>query len=238
MRKPPLAERFLSLTIGAPRASALYGDLEELSPTRGRLWFWSAYIRALIPFAWRIGISIVALAVPCYYSGWINLALGVSMQRLFHWVPYTDRYHVSFWIYSLWDAITSLLLLLPFVLFRFGLRDRLAQLTCAIFLICLPCFSLRPYAVEYVGAVIGATVFTALCLRQWRQPMIILAMTLAARYAFVRTLFILLPNWVYRHFNHVFIYLLSASVAAIVCMALHRRLLLQHKPTNASPVIA
>ena len=40
---PNLAERLLARVTDPTRAAAIMGDLQEMEPTRGRLWFCTAY---------------------------------------------------------------------------------------------------------------------------------------------------------------------------------------------------
>ena len=55
-------EWLLARIAGPNRAAAIMGDLVELSSTRGRLWFWTAYARTLISLGWRTGGSAFILA--------------------------------------------------------------------------------------------------------------------------------------------------------------------------------
>lgn len=59
MRKTALAEWILKRAAGSERGGAIYGDLVELAASRGRAWFWAAYVRTLIALIWRTQIAFV-----------------------------------------------------------------------------------------------------------------------------------------------------------------------------------
>ena len=48
-----LPETLLARLTTADCAAAILGDLTELSATRGRLWFWTAYARTLLSQRWH-----------------------------------------------------------------------------------------------------------------------------------------------------------------------------------------
>jgi hypothetical protein len=171
------------------RAAAIYGDLTEMAASRGRLWFWTAYLRTLVTFGWR---TPVAFLTAYAFSTWV--AIGAfptihSVLRSFYrhvqnkphqaiWNVFNRTVHhttAHFWQIPLGDSLIALWFILPFVLVRFGLRDRLTQLASAIFLLTIPYFSLDPAAVNFAGLVTAAIILAVLSLRTWRRPMIVLA---------------------------------------------------------------
>ena len=48
-----LSEALLARLTDPTRAAAIYGDLVELAASRGRAWFWLAYLRTLATLLWR-----------------------------------------------------------------------------------------------------------------------------------------------------------------------------------------
>jgi hypothetical protein len=247
MRKIPAAEWFLSQDIGKERAAAIMGDLEELAATRGRLWFWIAYVRALISLGWRTGGSAFILAFVC-----LRLMFGTVVPWLMaHRTPglmdpglfgeSSPGARMLCWNLSLVTA-QFLCFAMPFVLVRFGLRDRLTRLACALFLVVLPVFSFRPWLMDLSSVGMMLIFAAALISRPWRRPLAILAATCLTAVAVKVTYFFLqvfLPRKVFmRQIYHIpapwapFVDAISFAVAAIVCLKLYR-LLLRQRPAIA-----
>jgi hypothetical protein len=78
----PLAESLLARLADKDRAAAIYGDLVELSATRGRLWFWTVYARTLISLGWRTPVAFVVAIV----------SMRVMFKAVIPWI-----FH-SFWL--------------------------------------------------------------------------------------------------------------------------------------------
>jgi hypothetical protein len=176
--KTTAAEWLLARLTTPTRAAAILGDLTELSATRGRLWFWTAYTRTLIALGWRTPIAFLCAIV---ISRWTAEALFTTVRHL---VPklYGNNHHAAphpIWQTPLWDSLIALLFILPFVIIRFGLRDRLTRLALAIFLLTTPFYSLNSVGIAFAGIATAIMIVTALCLRTWRRPMIVLAATVA-----------------------------------------------------------
>jgi hypothetical protein len=258
MRKTPIAEWLLARIVGSERAAAIYGDLEELAATRGSLWFWTAYARTLVTLGWR---TPVAFLLAYAFSTWV--AIGAfptvhSVLRSFYrnvrnkphqafWNVFDRTIHhttAHFWQIPLGDSLIALWFILPFVLVRFGLRDRLTQLASAIFLLTIPYFSLDMAAVNFTGFVIASILLVALSLRTWRRPMIVLA---ASVVPIAATIFLSPKVWFFfisrgHGFNSpqlqwaMALYrVVELCIAAIVCSYLYSRLL-QRKPPDPSTI--
>ena len=60
MPKTAVPEWLLARFVGPVRATAILGDLLEISTTRGGLWLWAAYARTLI----SLGMAHCAVARP------------------------------------------------------------------------------------------------------------------------------------------------------------------------------
>jgi hypothetical protein len=162
------------------------GDLTEMAATRGRLWFWTAYARTLITLGWRTPVALI-VTYAYLHSIWVFTAIRSSMHWLFRWVPYAHPAYQPpvWWFYlrPLGSLLTGLYFLVPFLLVRFGLRDRLTQLASMLFLLGLTGYSNRLLVDIPVEALTAVAVFVALCLRPWRRPMVVLALCLAPRLA-------------------------------------------------------
>jgi hypothetical protein len=233
MRKIPPSEWFLSQDIGKERAAAIMGDLEELAATRGRLWFWYAYVRALISLGWRTGGAafIFAFTFLRFMNGTVLPFLMNHRQphlmdgSLFG--AFNPHVRVITWNLSI-VAAEFLIFACPFVVIRFGLRDRLARLTCALFLVALPVFTLRPWLMDISGILTALVLTASITLPRWRRPMVVLAATTLAAAAVKTACMVFVAGIYYEKF-----YALSAAqrticdaacfaVAAIVFVKLHR----------------
>ena len=237
MRKGGLAEWFLKRAAGTERGTAIYGDLVELATTRSRAWFWLAYARTLLSFTWR---TLIAFAITTYaYLRFraITAAILSSMDWLFRWVPVAgNRYEPPLWWWHLTPLIVLLFglpLLAPFFLVRFGWRDRLTQLASVFLLLSLARYSDRALVFIPVPAITAAAIVVALCLHQWRRPMLVLALTLAPQWA-------LFYAWLYSyrpgHPRPLVIRLFrgypSLLITILLCLWLHSWLLQRRKPTT------
>lgn len=228
---PKFAESILALFAGRERAAALYGDLLEMSATRSRLWFAAAYARTLIALGWRTALAFV---VSYAYSNSVRVfkAIYTSMHWLFRWVPYASYgYQRPLWDQSLIplvSLIAGLYSLAPFLMLRFGLRDRVTQLAALLFLIQITEYSSRLLVAVPVEALIAVVVLAALCLRPWRRPMAALALSLSPRYAYFETLQYssqlgLRPLFADHHFvGYVTWFALSFAIPIVLCLRLHR----------------
>ncbi|HUD21397.1 MAG TPA: hypothetical protein VMQ60_01000 [Acidobacteriaceae bacterium] len=247
MRKVPLAEWFLSQDIGEERAAAIMGDLEELAATRGRLWFWVEYIRTLIALGWRSGGSafILAFAIIRVMFGrvipWLmNHRVPTLMQAGLFGV-YNPHVRMITWNISMVTA-QFLCFATPFVVIRFGMSNRLTRLACALFLISLPVYTLRPWIMDLSGLLSVLLIAAALVATAWRKQLAVLAGTCLPAVAVKATYLFLLPSYRYRHIPRipaswvVVSDAISFAIAAIVCLKLYRWLL--ERPTMIDPTIA
>jgi hypothetical protein len=240
-------EWLLARIAGPTRAAAILGDLLELSATRGRLWFWIAYVHTLVSLGWR---APVAFLCAYFFSSWVATAGFSTLRHLFGFRFRSSPGHVfhpalhAIWHVPMGDSLIALWFILPFVLVRFGVRDRLTWLTCALFLLTIPFFSLSAAGVNFAGVVTAATVLAALCLRGWRRPMIVLVATvgpIAVAIFFSAKVWYLFLSRGYGYASPqlqraMTLYrALELSIAAIVCSSLYRRLL-QMKPTDRSTI--
>jgi hypothetical protein len=237
MPRTSIPERILSLAIGAPRASALYGDLEELAPTRGRLWFWTAYIRTIVTLGWRTPVAFaLSLISMTHIFGtilpWLvdHTTHHLSDPGLFGQENF--RFSMVLWNLSLTIA-RCLCFALPFIAVRFGIRNRLTQLACALFLIAMPVYSLTPWLRDLSSILTILAIVIALALPMWRAPLAVLAATILTT-AFFQSAFSHLLVGIYG--KNYFVIPLSTRVACdniafalavIVCLYLYRAMLRQ-----------
>jgi hypothetical protein len=234
---PNLPEWFLARLTTPDRAAAILGDLTEMAATRSRLWFVAAYARTLITLGWRAPVALVVAIT----------SISFMFPKLFPWLTNHRTHmrdaglfgeynlHVRFVTWNISFGIAqALIFALPFVFVRYGRHNRLTQLTCALFLIIIPVYTLRPWVIDLSGGLTLLAVIAALLSRLWRKPMIVLAATCVTANAVRATYFILindayrpkvlaLHSWV-NAYNAV-----SFVLATIVCLYLHRTLLRQRQ---------
>jgi hypothetical protein len=235
MPKTTAAEGLLARITDRTRAAAILGDLTEMAATRGRLWFAAAYLRTLIILGWRSPVALVAASV-CTY--WLGPIVWYSMRTLAHPLRHVLVAYppVVFLVAILGNALVGLFFLVPFLMIRFGLSDRLTRLAGAIFVLSLPFFSLVPVIVLVVGPLMVVAAIVALCLRRWRRPMIVLALALVPQYVVVTAWLSFRHGLMFFHLRGriqmMAPRLMAFAVTAIVCVYLHRRLL-RRRPTIA-----
>ncbi len=123
MRSVTVAESVLSRLTSAERAASFVGDLEELRPYKGNVWFWSSLLRVmLVHGGWRL----VAMSVT-FYLGARTLGvfqLVVTRANTPH-SPSAPRVMILLAI-----AAIDVFLWMTFIYAagRYGLRDRVSQL--------------------------------------------------------------------------------------------------------------
>lgn len=243
MRNP--AESLLARVAGADRSAAIMGDLEELAASRGQLWFWVEYLRTLIALGWRTGGSAFLLAFLC-----VRFMYGTVIRFLMnHRTPglmdaglfgvYNLHVRLITWNISMVMA-QFLCFATPFAVVRFGMRNRLTQLACALFAISIPVYTLRPWIMDLSGLLGVLLICAALVVTRWRKPLAILAGTCLPAIAVKVIYLFLLPSYRYRHIPRIpasWVVVGDAAgfaVAAMVCLYLYRRLLQRPKATNRS----
>jgi hypothetical protein len=148
------------------------------------------------------------------------------------WLESTLRASLRLPLAQYWGGLTILSLLgvwflLPFVLIRYGLRDRLTQFTCAIFLLFLPFTSGWRGAAEIAHTAVTVTFIAALCLRQWRHPAIIYVLAgwinVKVLQLMNRFLFHFVPHFWTRHPALIAVPQCAGYAAmAVTCLILHR----------------
>jgi hypothetical protein len=241
MRKTPIAEWLLARITDPTRAAAIMGDLVELSSTRGRLWFWTAYARTLVTLGWRTPIAAFLLAIASmrFFSGTVIRWLMYRRSSHLMDAGLFGNTHVRLLSWNLCMVMAQFLTFaLPFIIVRFGMRNRLTQLSCALFLIAMPAYSLRPLFLDLSSLLIMVAGAAALALPQWRRPMIVLAGMGITAVAW-KVPFLMGLARVYRRHLPIFsssqLVILDTTafaIAAVVCLYLYHRLLSQR------PVIA
>ncbi len=232
---PNLPEAILARITDPTRAAAILGDLLELSATRGRLYFWTAYARTLISLGWRTPaaflIALTSVRIMCLvYPRWVQL-----MLRHLHSEGQVSMFFGQLAVASgpLLNAIAMCLwFALPFAWMRFGLRDRLTRYACVLFFCTLPVFSFQMWLIDVSSILTMLALLAALLTPLWRRPLAVLALTSATAIAAI-TCFRILATIDHQRFitfspTKGVGWLTTAfalSIAAIVCSRLHDHLL-------------
>jgi hypothetical protein len=242
-----LAEPFLALFAGSTRAAVIMGDLTEMAATRDRGWFWAAYARTVISLIWRTSVALLG-AMTCWKFLYPVVAEGVwDLTLYFHQRPHqrdpglfgAQNFHVSdFFFQFAFTTAFTLFFALPYILLRFGVRNRLAYLAGVLFLLNIPIYTHLAWVRDLSGPLTLLIIFTALTLPLWRKPLMILTATCAAPLAAVNlNLFALDKVFHQNHlalsaFWYSFVNVSDVAIAVILCLSLHR-LLLRQRPAFA-----
>jgi hypothetical protein len=177
MPKSTAAEWLLARLTTPDRAAAILGDLTEMAATRGRLWFWTAYLRTLIALGWRTPVAVLAAVVSVkylrraavhlvFYVIGFNHAPLVLAGRYSHLAVFSSDVSLV--------ALFTFWILLPYVAIRFGLRNRLTYLAGILFLLALPVNTMRPQVYQFTGLACALVIVAALASALWRRQMIFL----------------------------------------------------------------
>jgi hypothetical protein len=235
MPKTSAPEWLLARITDPTRAAAILGDLLELSATRSRVWFWTAYARTLISLGWRTPVAFVfAIA-----------SMKFMFRIAFPWLAHATIGHlgdagllgeqnriVDMVLWNISMVIGQCLcFLLPYVALRFGLRSRLTQLACALLVIALPVYTELPWVRDLSGVLIVLAIIAAIVFGPWRRPLFVLAATGVAAIAVevVSTFSLALVfHWNFLRLSsatHALCDVISFAIAVSVCLNLHRLLL-------------
>jgi hypothetical protein len=205
MRKVQIAERLMGERMGAQRGAAIYGDLEEMASTRGRLWFWAAYLRVMAPLWLRTGITgfVVAIAV-------MRLTYATLLLWWWNWwqprnFPHPD--HALFgmqphqWRAVIWDLPSVVAEIcwyaVPFLLLRFGWRDRLTRLACVLLLAALPVYGNELRLAQLSAALVAGVLVSGFILPRWRRETAIVVLSFLATALSAWPIAVLWQRWFY-----------------------------------------
>jgi hypothetical protein len=126
MRSHAVAEWIVGRFTNKSRAASILGDLEELKPQKGRLWFWLSFVRVVFSLAWRRPIAFVAavLATFVWVGGDMSLVVPI-------WRSHAYKLPDHRWMFAsnvLSTIGTVLLTVLMYSAIRYGFRDGLTRL--------------------------------------------------------------------------------------------------------------
>jgi hypothetical protein len=150
MRSIAIVEWIVGRFTNQSRSASMIGDLVELKPQKGSLWFWWSLVGVVLSLTWRRPIAFVAAV----FAGSVGSGvLWIAILRM-HGQPLPE--HRWMFALSMLCRIGSVLfIVLMYAAIRYGLRDKLTQLALAF-----------------------ASVITAAVIYCWWQP-VFLAVTIA-----------------------------------------------------------
>lgn len=247
MNRTSPTEWLLALFAGRDRAAAIMGDMTEMAFTRGKLYFWTAYIRSVGTFTWRI-----VLALAAAMAG--RQILVNSFHDYMGYTPAAWRDAKGSWLDILnycgpllASIASTLWFILLFAAVRYGRRDRFVRLTFAVAVgttlafLCIPGASLLCAAATFALAVV------AFASPIWRKPLAALLCTGAAGFlalvavnaidsALLSHYPTLWTSHFFRHYGAMLIFRSSLLIVAIVCARMHKLLLA--KPSSEDYALA
>jgi hypothetical protein len=127
VRSVAIAEWIVSRFSSKKRAAAIVGDLLELAPQKGRLWFWFSLAGVVVSLAWRRPLAFAA-ALCVYFAAFIPSFLVNYLHYRFT-IP--DQHWRTVWG-VLFLASNCLWLILVYAAIRCGVRDPVTQLLLAL----------------------------------------------------------------------------------------------------------
>jgi len=139
MRSASIAEWIVRRCTSEKRAAAIVGDLLELKPQKGILWFWLSLARVVISLGWRQPLAFAAAFV---FGAWACSGLQATESMgvralLTHQLPWMNLSFV--FVYILWFVWV-------YATIRYGLYDRVAHLAFALAapITAVTCFGRQP----------------------------------------------------------------------------------------------
>jgi len=201
MRRAGFAEWLLKRAAGAERGRAVYGDLIEMAATHSRLWFAAEYLRALIRLGWRTPV-----AFTCGFAAF--QLLGSLMGFWLTHMPGAWRDHLLPLLASVGPALAAVTVALwigiPFLIVRYGARDRMVHLALVLLALDTAAFLYIPW-LSFACAIAAAILPVAsLCSRTWRKAAIILVPVLlggAATFACALAAIALMTQYAMQHLH-------------------------------------
>ena len=126
MRSHAVAEWIVGRFTNKSRAASILGDLEELKPQKGRLWFWLSFVRVVFSLAWRRPIAFVAAVLATFVWVLGDMSLVVPIWRS-HGYKLPD--HPWVFASNAFSTIGAVLLtVLMYSAIRYGFRDGVTRL--------------------------------------------------------------------------------------------------------------
>ena len=198
MRRENLAERILQQVMANDRAAAIVGDLSEEKRRRSAIAFWMSIMGIVLASTWT---WLIALAAGIYLAAWSvvffnGLLFGQSMSHVFFVLDVmqtgssaTDpvpQWLTSAPIFFLLDSLakvgTLILIVSPYTVIRYGLKDKVTRLTVVwlVLIIGMISFALKPVVFVVCIAAAVASIVACLWTSGGRRAFAVVAITVVA----------------------------------------------------------
>jgi hypothetical protein len=155
MHSVSIAEWVVARFTSKNQATSILGDLLELKPQNGPLWFWLSLARVVVSLAWRRPLAFVA-AVCTYFAAFGGSFLVAWLHIPLRILP-DGAWRIVFAVFFL--AANMLWFLLVYAAIRYGVRNRVTWLALAFALL----ISAGVYSWSR-PAVLAASVVLTICL--------------------------------------------------------------------------
>ena len=129
MRRAAFSEWMVRRFTTKTKAAALVGDLLEIGASRGDLWFWRSLAGVLIRLAWR---PVVGFIAALYAGAWVVSVFSRALWGVRSHHPPSAIWLLFAVLPGLGDALVSVLV---YSAIRFGVRNRVTQLTACAFVV-------------------------------------------------------------------------------------------------------
>ncbi len=126
MRSHAVAEWIVGRFTSRNQAASIIGDLVELKPQKGRLWFWLSFCGFILSLTWRRPIAFVAAVLATFVWAW-----GYSSLVMPIWRSHAYKLPDHPWMFAsdvLGTIGTVLLTVLMYSAIRYSFRDGLTRL--------------------------------------------------------------------------------------------------------------
>ena len=171
MRSASVAEWLVCRFIAKNRAISIVGDLVEVKPQKGWLWFWFSVLGLVASHTWRPLAAFLAALFAGYLA---KMAVSVAISRtplgFRHSIPMSPWLSVLA-VLSICGIMAWMILLYTFI--RYGFSDRLTQFTlvATVILSSAWCGWSQPRIVStFCVLLIAAIVAVSIGRAKWRRP--------------------------------------------------------------------
>jgi hypothetical protein len=127
MHSVSTAEWIVARFAGKKQAASIVGDLLEVKPQKGTYWFWFSLAGVVLSLAWRRPVAFVA-AICTFFAacGGSFLLQSLHLRFMVPDYPWRNVWGVLFLVSN------GLWLTLVYAAIRFGVRDRVTQISLAL----------------------------------------------------------------------------------------------------------
>lgn len=238
MYSTSIAEWMIALFTSKKRAAAIVGDLLELRPQKGTLWFWLSLTEVTAAHGWR---PVLAFIAAFYAGGWTFTGFQMAIFGI-----YAEHHPGYLWglLLSVAGGVGTILWITGvYSTIRYGFRDRLTQLSLGLVSVMsvIIFYWWQPVILAACATIGGCLVCVSIMKQDRRKAALILLSTIGMGFvAFFLSMYFasLYQHFIYaapvgqnvrQHLSGLWIgfclYLLIACAIAMTCSFMHHRLL-------------